>query len=63
MVFSCISKGNEVTESMLEDEGVQRIIEGYFEVLKNFRELEFGGKIEKAANARMRGYENMVIEK
>ena len=63
MVFSCISKGNEVTESMLEDEGVQRIIEGYFEVLKNFRELEFGGKIEKVANARMRVYENMVIEK
>ena len=54
-MFSGISKENEVTESMLEDEGVQRIIEGYFEVLKNFRELEFGGKIEKAANARMRG--------
>ena len=42
-----------MTESMLEDEGVQRIIEGYFEVLKNFRELEFGGKIEKAANSRI----------
>ena len=52
-----------MTESMLEDEGVQRIIEGHFEVGKKFRELEFGGKIEKAANARMRGYENMVIEK
>ena len=40
-MFSGISKGNEVTESMLEDEGVQMIIEGYFEVGKKFRELEF----------------------
>ena len=48
---------------MFEDEGVQRIIEGHFEVGKKFRELEFGGKIEKAVNTRMRGYENMVIEK
>ena len=48
---------------MFEDEGAQRIIEGHFKVRKKFRELEFGGKIEKAANARMRVYENMVIEK
>ena len=40
-VFSGISKGNEVTESMLEDEGVQMIIEGHFEVGKKLRELEF----------------------
>ena len=34
------------------------IIEEYFEVLKKFRELEFGGMIERPANARMR---NMII--
>ena len=40
-MFSGISKGNEVTESMLEDEGVQMIIEGHFEDRKKLRELEF----------------------
>ena len=40
-MFSGISKGNEVTESILQDEGVQMIIEGHFEVGKKLRELKF----------------------
>ena len=40
---------------MFEDEGVRQIMEVYIEVGKKFRLLEFGARIEKAANARMRG--------
>ena len=50
-------------ESMFEDEGVRRIMEGHFEIGKKFRELEFGAKIDKAAGARMKGFEDMIIEK
>ena len=43
-MFSGISKGNELTESMLEDEGVQRIIEGYFGVGLNLESWSFSRK-------------------
>ena len=56
-----ISQGNEATESVFEDEGVRRIMEGHFG--KKFRESEFGAKIVKAANARMKCFEDMIIEK
>ena len=63
VMYPGIAQGNEATESMYENEGVRRIMEGHFEVGKKFRELEFGSKIEKAANSRMQGFEDMVIEK
>ena len=52
VTYSGISQGNEGTESKYEDE-----------VGKKFRELEFGAKIKKAANTRVQGFEDMVIEK
>ena len=36
---------------------------GYFEVGKMFREQEFGGKLEKARNMRMKEYEDIVFER
>ena len=38
-------------------------MEKYFEISKEFRGIEFGSKIDKAVSARMKGLENMVIQK
>ena len=38
-------------------------MEKYFEITKEFREIEFGSKIDKAMDARMKGFEDMVIQK
>ena len=38
-------------------------MEKHCEVEKKFREMEFGAKLDKAASTRMRGYEDMIIEK
>ena len=51
------------TESMYEDEAVREAIEKHFEIAKEFREIEFGSKIDKAINARMKGFENMIIQR
>ena len=48
---------------MFEDEAVRKTMEKHFEIAKEFREIEFGSKIDKAINARMKGFENMVIQK
>ena len=51
------------TESRFEDEAVRETMENRFEIAKQFREIEFGSKIDKAMRARMKGYEDMVIQK
>ena len=56
-------QGNEATESLFEDKGVRQIMERHFEVGKKFREMKFGAKLDKAVCIRMRGYEDMIIEK
>ena len=38
-------------------------MEKHFEISKEFREIVFGSKIDKALSARMKGFENMVIQK
>ena len=58
-----ISTGNIATESMYEDEAVREDMEKHFEIAKEFRDIEFGSKIDKVINARMKGFENMVIKK
>ena len=63
IVHPGISTGNIATESMYEDEAVRKTMEKYFEIAKKFRELEFGIKIDKAMDERMKGFENMVIQK
>ena len=63
VMYLGMSQGNEAMESVFEDEGVRLIMEGHIEVGKKFWELEFGAKIDKAAIARTKGLENMIIEK
>merc|ERR1711867_49191 len=52
-----------VTESKFEDEAVREVMENRFEIAKKFREIEFGAKIDKAMKVRMKGYEDMLIQK
>ena len=63
VVHPGISTGNVATESMYKYEAVRKAMEKHFEISKEFREIEFGSKIDKAMNARMKGFENMVIQK
>ena len=63
VVIPGISTGNMATESKFEDEAVREAMENRFEIAKQFREIEFGSKIDKAMKARMKGYEDMVIQK
>ena len=58
-----ISTGNVSTESIYEDEAVRRKMEKHFEIAKEFREIEYGSKIDLVMKARMKGFENMVIQK
>ena len=63
VVIPGISIGNIATESRFQDEAVRETIENRFEIAKQFREIEFGSKIDKAMSTRMKGFENMVIQK
>ena len=63
VVIPGISTGNIATESRLEDEAVREAMEKNFEITKKFREIEFGSKIDKALKTRMKGHENMIIQK
>jgi len=63
VVIPGISTVNIATESRFEDEAVRETMENCFEIAKQFREIEFGSKIDKAMSTRMKGYENMVIQK
>ena len=63
VVIPGISTGNMATESKFEDEAVREAMENRFEITKKFREIEYGSKIDKAMKARMKGYEDMVIQK
>ena len=57
IVIPGISTGNIVTESRFEDEAVRETMENCFEIAKQFRETEFGSKIDKAIRTRMKGSE------
>ena len=63
VVIPGISTGNIATESRFEDEAIRETMENRFEFDKQFREIEFGSKIDKAMSTRMKGFENMVIQK
>merc|ERR1711895_43916 len=63
VVIPGISTGNMATESKFEDEALREAMENCFEIAKKFREIEFGSKIDKAMKARMKEYEDMVIQK
>ena len=51
------------TKSKYDDEAVRETMEKHFEITKEGREIEFGSKIDKVMIARMKEFENMVIQK
>ena len=51
VIFPGITTGNIVSESMYNSEAVKRIMERHHRVTKEFREVEFGGKLEKAVES------------
>ena len=55
IVHPGISTGNVATESMYEDEAVRKTMEKHFEIAKEFREIEYGSRIDKVMEARMKG--------
>ena len=63
VVIPGISTGNIATESRFEVEAVREAMENHFEISIQFREIEFESKIDKAMSTRMKGFENMVIQK
>ena len=63
VVILGISTGNIATESRFEDEAIRETMENCFEFDKQFREIEFGSKIDKAMSRRMKGFENVVLQK
>ena len=63
VVIPGISTGNIATESRFEDEAVREAMENRFQITKKLREIEFGSKIDKALKTRMKGHENMIIQK
>ena len=56
VVIPGISTGNMATESKFEDEAVREAMENRFEIAKQFREIEFGSKIDKAMSTTMKRY-------
>ena len=58
-----VSTGNVATESIYEDEAVRKTIERHFEISKEFKEIEFRSKIDKAMSIRIKCFENIVIQK
>ena len=52
VVIPGISTGNIATESRFEDEAVREAMENCFEINKQFREIEFGSKIDNAMSTR-----------
>ena len=62
IVFPGITTGNEVTESLYDDEAIRRIMERHYELRKKFREIEFSRKLIKAKEMRMKGYEDEIIK-
>ena len=63
IVHPGISTGNIAIESMYEDEAIRKTMEKHFEITKEFREIEFGTKIDKAMDVRIKRFEDMVIQK
>ena len=63
IVHPGITTGNRATESIYEDEAVRKTMETHFEVTKEFREIEFGAKIDKVIETRMKGFEDMIVKK
>merc|ERR1711962_1890412 len=57
-----LTMGNLAIDSMADDEMVRNIMERHYLLMKEFRMLEFSGKLRKANKTRSKGYEDVIIE-
>merc|ERR1712237_117435 len=62
IVLPGLSNGNLATESLYDDEAIRRIMERHHEVLKQYREIEFTKKLERAKDTRSKGYEDIILQ-
>ena len=46
------------TDSLYDDEMIRKILERYYIMMKEFRELEYSMKLRRAIKIRKKGYEN-----
>ena len=61
-MFPGLSTGTVATDSLYDDELVRKIMERHYELMKEFRELEFSRKLSKAKETRTKGYEDVVLK-
>merc|ERR1712237_308817 len=52
IVLPGLSNGNLATESLYDNEAIRRIMERHHEVLKQYRQIEFTKKLERAKDTR-----------
>ena len=57
-----LTMGNLATDSVCDDEMVRNIMERHYLMMKEFRMLEFSGKLRKANKTRSKGYEDVMID-
>ena len=57
-----LTMGNLATYLMADDEMVRNIMKRHYLLMKEFRMLEFSGKLRKANKTRSKGYEDIIIE-
>ena len=50
------------TESLYDDEAIRRIMERHHEILKEYRQVEFTKKLERAKETRSKGYEDTILK-
>ena len=62
IVFPGLTTGDIATDSLYDDEGVRKIMERHYDLMKKFREAEFSRKLKTAMAARSKGYEDEMIE-
>merc|ERR1712030_95552 len=62
IVLPGLSNGNLATESLYDDEAIRRIMERHHEVLKQYRQIEFTKKLERAKDTRSKGYEDIILQ-
>ena len=62
LLFQKISGGDIVAESKYDDETVRWMMERTTSIRQLYIEQKFTKKQEKAATARMKGYEDMIVK-
>ena len=56
-----LTMGDISTDYLYDDEMIRNIMEHYYMMMREFRELEFSKKLRRASMKRMKGYEYIKI--